>query len=88
MNINIRFSLSLLIVAFLLGCDTNTAQRPAYLSVDELKLASDPTASFGNSSSKITSAWVSVSGTNLGAFELHMNIPVIIDSNDIYDIHG
>ena len=86
MNINIRFSLSLLLVAFLLGCDTNTVQRPAYLSVDELKLASDPTASFGNSSSKITSAWVSVSGTNLGAFELPMNIPVIIDSNDTYDI--
>jgi len=62
----------------LAGCDTNRAEEPAYVRIEALGLEDIDGCSWaGNSSSYITTAWVSVDGNNLGAFDLPCEIPVI-----------
>ena len=72
------FTISLLVLT-LAACDMTPAQEPAYLRVDALALADiqdEPWA--GNTNSHITTTWVEVDGVNLGAFDLPMEIPVIV----------
>jgi hypothetical protein len=62
------------------SCDTRTVEEPAYLHVESLALSPDPTSTYGNTSSKITTAWIEVDGVNLGAHHLPVTLPVLIDS--------
>lgn len=74
------FALSLLVLTAV-ACDMTPSQEPAYLKVDALALADiqdEPWA--GNTHSHITTAWVEVDGVNLGAFDLPMDIPVVVST--------
>ncbi|MDG1252572.1 MAG: hypothetical protein P8N56_02725 [Schleiferiaceae bacterium] len=66
------------IIAFW-NCDRAQIDEPAFLHVESLALAPVSNAAFGNTSSKVTTAWVEVNGQNLGAHHLPFNLPVLID---------
>ena len=60
------------------SCDTHRADEPAYVRIESLGLEDIDGCSWaGNSSSYITTAWITVDGDNLGAFDLPCEIPVI-----------
>jgi hypothetical protein len=62
------------------SCDTRSIDEPAYLHIEALALQADPTSAFGNTSSKITTAWIEVDGVNLGAHHLPVTLPVLINA--------
>ena len=72
---------SILFVIGVSGCDQNSGTAPAFLRVDALLLAPELNAPYGNTSSKITTAWVEVNGVNLGAHHLPFHIPVLIEAD-------
>lgn len=61
------------------NCDRAQIQEPAFLHVESLSMKADPNAPYGNTSSKVTTAWVEVNGENLGAHHLPLNLPILID---------
>jgi hypothetical protein len=70
--------LSFLFIAILSSCSLFDGKetQPAYISIDQFSVATDPTLQ-GSSSSKITDAWVYVDNNLLGAYELPCRIPVL-----------
>lgn len=68
------------------SCDNNSIDKPAYLNIQELFMSPSPNLPYGNSSSKISSVWIKVNNNNIGAFELPVEIPVIIDNDGSYDL--
>lgn len=70
----------LFLLLALSACDNRSIEEPAYLHVEALALAADPASTYGNTSSKITTAWIEVDGVNLGAHHLPVTLPVLIDA--------
>ncbi len=73
-------------MSILASCDNNSIEKPAYLKIEELSMSPSPNSSYGNSSSKISSVWIKVNNDNLGAFELPVEIPVLIDNDGSYNL--
>ncbi len=73
-------------VFLLKSCDNNKITKPAYLNIEKLEMAIDPSSTYGNTSSKITSVWISSNNVNLGAFELPIEIPILMDSGGTHAI--
>lgn len=72
------YFLSFYISLFLLvnSCRKSEVQAPSYIQIDQMEVFTDY-SSQGSSSSRITDAWVTVDGKNLGAYELPCKFPVL-----------
>ena len=58
----------------------NPAEKiPTYIRIDSIAVKTDNYGKTGTTTSKITSAWVYVNNSLVGAFDIPSNIPVLID---------
>ena len=69
------YLLNALIISFLCSCSGDEATVPAYLSIPEIQLITDP--SQGSDSEKIEYAFAFVNGTFIGGYELPAKFPVL-----------
>ena len=71
--------LGLVLAGMMASCDQETVEEPAFLHIPSLGLVPEPGAVWGNTSSKVTTAWVEVDGINLGAHHLPATLPILMD---------
>lgn len=69
----------LALVGLITSCDQESVEEPAFLRIPALAMAPEPGAVWGNTSSKVTTAWVEVDGVNLGAHHLPTTLPILMD---------